>query len=311
MNARALLPVVALLGASTVACGGVGWNTPTVFDTTANQQCAENALRRNPEPTTLPAAFARFDEGCEGGEAAACSALGVMYERGLAVDKDPRRAAVLFGRACRDGNAAGCVNLGTAYATGTAVAIDAGRAAQLFEFACDKGDPRGCTELASVYTHGYGVEQDRRRGVELYQRVCDEGHSRACYRLASLFEDGTVGPDTFTAITYYEKACIGGIMEGCDRLDIMYANKRSPQQVHPSEAACSEGEAKACNAAGLGYFAGNGVGRNLQKAVSFLEQACRGGYSASCDVIGPMLHGSCIRGDGASCTALARLSHQP
>ncbi len=53
------------------------------------------------------------------------------------------------------------------------------------------------------------------------------------------------------------------------------------------------------------------VDRNLDKAVDLLDRACRGGYSASCDVVGPLLHGACVRGDGDSCVALAKLAARP
>jgi hypothetical protein len=309
-------PMIALsaaLAASSLACGGIEWMRPHtgVFEGLDRQICVESALRRSPDAASLADARDSFVAACEGGEAGACSALGVMYERGLGVAKSAKSAAILFDRACRAGNAGGCGNLGVAYAAGQGVAIDPERAASLFAMSCTKGDARGCIELASVTAYGQGVPRDPRRAAELLDGACKKGHPEACFRIASMFEDGTLGPDPVAAMSYFEKACVGGAGDGCDRLDAMYqANMRArPPTPHPREIACLGGDARACNAAALGHFGGEGVERNLDKAVAFMRQACQRGYTPSCDVLGPMLHGSCARGDSLSCTALAKLAN--
>ena len=310
-----IVTAVMILGASGVGCGGIVWMRPSleVFDEQNDQACVETALRRSPDPASLESARERFESACEEGEAGACSALGVMYERGLAVKKNLKSAVTLFGRACQAGNGGGCLNLGMAYASGAAVVVDAEHAAVLFGVACAKGDVRGCTELGSVKARGMGVARDVRGAAKLLSDACSEPHAPACFRLASLFEDGTLGPDPVSAMSYYEKACIGGLGDGCDRLDAMFANSQRARHPtpHPSEAECRAGDARACNAAGLAYFSGDGVARDLARSVALLKQACAAGYKASCNVIGPMLHGSCVRGDGASCTILAKLSRSP
>lgn len=305
----ALVSLAMLLGAATSGCG-IQWMRHGPLGHYDQQLCVETALRRNPDPATLASAYARFEAGCQEGDAAACSTLGVMYERGLHVKQSVPRAVRLYDRACKGDNGGGCVNLGMAYKAGAGVEVDAARAAQLFEMACERGDVRGCTELASVMARGQGIPSDARQAAELFETGCSAGHADACYRLASYFEDGTFGPDPFTAMTFFEKACIAGISAGCERLDQMYDRSRrhAPPVPHPAEIACRSGDARACNAAGLGYFAGDEVARNLDKAVALMQRACEGGYTASCDVVGPMLHGSCARGDGDSCVALAKLA---
>lgn len=70
--------------------------------------CVDRALQNDPDRTVLREAADRFEAGCEAGDAAACSLLGVMRERGLAMHADITRARALFQRACRAGNAIGC-----------------------------------------------------------------------------------------------------------------------------------------------------------------------------------------------------------
>lgn len=83
----------------------VAWIKPEM------QACAERALRNGPDPSDLPLAFTRFTEGCDRGDPAACSLLGVMYERGMAIPASPRRARSYFARSCSLGNHFGCSNL--------------------------------------------------------------------------------------------------------------------------------------------------------------------------------------------------------
>ncbi len=75
------------------------------------QECADNALQRNPDRTILNDAVQRFDSGCSIGDPAACSLLGVMFERGLAVRMDLQEARKLYDRACKRGNRLGCYHL--------------------------------------------------------------------------------------------------------------------------------------------------------------------------------------------------------
>ena len=46
-------------------------------------------------------AAARYQQACDGGDAAACTVLGLMYERGAGVGQDPVRAARLLRRGLR------------------------------------------------------------------------------------------------------------------------------------------------------------------------------------------------------------------
>lgn len=73
--------------------------------------CVDRALQNGPDPTVLADAAVRFDEGCDAGDAAACSLLGLMRERGLAMRADLTGARELYQRACRAGNTIGCVHL--------------------------------------------------------------------------------------------------------------------------------------------------------------------------------------------------------
>ena len=87
-------------------------NDPRVDSTTYDPQvCVENALRNHPSPADMRDAAPAFAGACNGGEAASCSVLGVMYELGWNVPADISRARSLYATACDAHNLRGCENL--------------------------------------------------------------------------------------------------------------------------------------------------------------------------------------------------------
>jgi uncharacterized protein len=313
-HVRSMMLVTAL--AVFPGCGQIGpFGVKPTFADHERQLCVETALRREPDKDAIELAFDKFTLGCERGDAGACSALGVMYEQGLAVEQDGKRAFALFDQACRAGNDGGCVNLGKAYVDGVGADFNSRRAVELFTLGCDNGDMRGCTELAALYAVGDGVSRDTTKAAQLYAHACEGRQLDACYAVAKLHDDGIIGPDPITALSFYEKACVGGYEDSCDRMDRMYARRRpigaiAEKARHPGEKACLRGDAAACNAAGVAYYAGAGVKKDTMRAATFLQRACDGSYEPACNVLGPLLHGACARGDSASCAAIKRLANK-
>jgi TPR repeat protein len=90
------------------AAGTVATGPGAEFDA---QGCAEDAMRRSPDPEVMPDAAVGFSRWCALGDAPACSMLGVMHELGLGVRRSRERARSLYRRACDGGNARACGNL--------------------------------------------------------------------------------------------------------------------------------------------------------------------------------------------------------
>jgi TPR repeat protein len=115
---RSLVSFVAL--ALVTGCGSVDlFQAPvgsgkTRYDA---QECVEHGLRYAPDPEGVREATVAFADACQEGEAAACSALGVMYELGRGFAVDTARARELYGAACSAHNARGCANLAALFAT--------------------------------------------------------------------------------------------------------------------------------------------------------------------------------------------------
>ena len=81
-------------------------------------------------PETDARARVLFEQACQGGYAPSCNGLGVLYEEGRGVAKDPKAAVALYRRACSANGSTGCQHLAAALRTGHGVAKDAGAAAR-------------------------------------------------------------------------------------------------------------------------------------------------------------------------------------
>ena len=85
-------------------------------------------------------AYREFKAFAERGHAKAQFALGVMYDKGQGVQKNPREAAVWYRKAAEQGNAGAQLNLGVMYDKGRGVPHDYVLAYMWFALAADRGD---------------------------------------------------------------------------------------------------------------------------------------------------------------------------
>jgi serine/threonine-protein kinase len=126
-------------------------------------------------------AAALYLKACNGNAAAACTELGVLYNRGLGVPRDVTQAALYYERGCAQGDMAGCNNLGTVYQFGSLGFRDPAKAAGLYERACSNGQMDGCANLGRVLIEAPGaVAEQRERGRALLVKACAAGIARAC-----------------------------------------------------------------------------------------------------------------------------------
>ncbi len=190
----------------------------------ARQKCVECALKRTPDPASLPNAAATFRELCDDGDAASCSVLGVMYEQGRAVLQDHRMAMQLYQVACNDRNARGCANLGRMYEKGITGMVDLPAASLMYELGCRLESAQGCYHLARM-RYRMGDTKGARASLEA---ACKNGSADGCLGLGALYQHGNgVTQSAELAKTMYSAACKHGLDSGCDRLDEMRGGSHS------------------------------------------------------------------------------------
>ncbi len=203
------IALVVCLGAVAVTAGGCA---PAKLD---KQVCIECALRSDATTDTLPNAEARFRRGCDDGDLASCSVLGVMYEKGRGVPQDRGRAAQLFGHACRNGNPRACVSLGRMMESGASARADVNGAAMMYDTACMAGEREGCFEHGRVLSN----RGELRRASELLNQACREGHAPACEMLGLMAQQGRgMAMNPRRAQKLFRRACLGGHTDACARL---------------------------------------------------------------------------------------------
>jgi hypothetical protein len=107
-------------------------------------------LLRQGKPLAEKTPFQIYTRACDEGWMAGCDGLAGMYFMGgpdLLADKP--RAAALAERACTGGNAHACSNLGLMYKNGDGVPRDEAKALDCLKRACDLGMAQACTWLRS------------------------------------------------------------------------------------------------------------------------------------------------------------------
>jgi TPR repeat protein len=131
-------------------------------------------------------------------------------------------------------------------------------------------------------------------GIAYLQKRCDDGHIRSCGALAanyaSGFGAGSTDEKNLQAIKYFKLVCEQGSGNSCVSLSNVYRMnlkdlknakfyKKKALQVYQNSAKvyqqkCDQKDAEACAELALLYKEGDGVAKNLKKAMSLLEKSC-------------------------------------
>ncbi len=133
-------------------------------------------------------AVREFKAGVDRGEADAQFNLGLMYARGLGVEKDIPLAWDLFSGQRRERGSA--VPAGVRSAQGWGVQQDFAEASKWYLLSANQGDTYAENGIASLYEDGFGVEQDYNMAVHYYMLAAKSGFAPAQFNLAQLIEKG-------------------------------------------------------------------------------------------------------------------------
>lgn len=141
-----------------------------------------------------------IDLGKELGDS--CHYLGICYEYGYGVEKDPEKAySHLSDAVFKHGNYSAMYELGKCYETGFGVAQDIEFAIKLYER--QYADCRSQYALGQIYYNGNGVEKDIDKAVSYFERAAVKEHPAACYMLGYLYYSGIgVARDYDRALVY-------------------------------------------------------------------------------------------------------------
>jgi TPR repeat protein len=205
------------LGASACASAELLQNTVEVAGQRYDaQECVENALRNQPDPTLLRDAEATFTRACNAGEAGSCSVLGVMHEVGAGVTPDRDRAVAFYEGACQAHNLRACSNLGDLMLRDASVTRQPWRALTLLRTACGGGEGRACERVGRAYRDGENGKRDRLTAAAFFEKGCGDGDPRGCAELASeIVLRGNEVESAQRVPALLERACLGGHVDSC------------------------------------------------------------------------------------------------
>ena len=226
----------------------------------------------------------------------------------------PTRALTWYRYALRQGNTEALYCLADAYRRGRGTPTDTAFATVLYRIASDWGDPRGQFSLGVAYERGLGVETDMSKATHHYLQAALAGYAPAQSNLGACYEYGIgVARNELTAVEWYVRAAEAGLPEALCRLGLCYETGRGVQtdhgrafdlyrkaadQHHPYalyrtgicydrreqhteavrcwQAAADAGLPDAAYTMAMCYSAGHGVRRDLDRAVSYLQDAAAG-----------------------------------
>ncbi|MBE2282477.1 MAG: sel1 repeat family protein [Prosthecobacter sp.] len=134
--------------------------------------------------------------------------VGVYYETGTVVDKDPQKAFAFHMKAATAGIAQAMNRLAGLYANGTGTTQDLVAAAGWYQRAADMGFAPAQIALGILYEQGAGVRQSRTVAAGHYSDAAQQGNALAMLRLANLYAVGVVPgtPELARAWAYAKQA---------------------------------------------------------------------------------------------------------
>lgn len=198
-------------GSALFQSGAVGYDA---------QGCVETSLRRQTSPALAREAVPTFASACQSGDAAACSAMGVVWEIGLDRPIDLAQAHAHYARACAAGNQRGCVNmaeLDLRPVPGAATDLLAVAHAHALLFtACDKGEASGCTRLGARLVKNDKDAYARDSGRRMLVKACDADDPEACFQLAELAPKAEQA--SRATLELLVRSCVAGHEVACSRL---------------------------------------------------------------------------------------------
>jgi len=146
----------------------------------------------------------------EKGNAKAQYNLGLMYQHGWGVKKDPPTALEWYKKSALQNNADAQYNLGLMYTRGKAVFRSDREAVKWWTYAATQGMAAAQYNLGVMYAYGMGCKQNGDLAVGLWQRAANQGNRAAARALAESYAKGEFGikPDPKEAA--YWRARAGG-----------------------------------------------------------------------------------------------------
>jgi|GEM_PF-5566134 len=149
--------------------------------------------------------------------------LGLLYDLGYGVDRNPAEAARWYGLAVEKGDADALFNLALLNYRQEKFK----EAASLFERGANAGDAAARNNLAALYQSGRGVAFDQAMALNHYQQAAKGGSPEAAFNLGNLYRRGdSVAQSDAVACDWYRKAAAANLAAAQNAMGYMLAMGR-------------------------------------------------------------------------------------
>lgn len=220
-----------------------------------------------------------------------CDLIGYLYGTGLGGEQNDELANKWYLVGCANGSAPSCASAGHRAYNGAGTKKDDKKAIEMWGQACDLGWAAACGDLGEHIYRGDITAKDLARAFKLFDLACVRGDADSCNWMAYVLangEDGTGKKDATRAATYYVKACDMDKASACVALGQLYRtggeglDKDIELALKWLDRGCTDGDVAGCTAMGEMYFRGDGVEADDNKAAAAYLRACKQGSSAEC-----------------------------
>lgn len=145
---------------------------------------------------------------------------GILYEEGLLVKQDDKKALDYYFKAAENGSTGAMNNIGNFYLHGKAVEKDYRKAFEWYKKAVElSGNAAAECSLGMCLQYGYGTAVDYEKARHFYEESAKQGSGLAMYRLGLLYEQGLgVTKDIRMAKQYFGEALHYGCREAALKL---------------------------------------------------------------------------------------------
>jgi TPR repeat protein len=235
--------------------------------------------------TDRASATAWFQKAADAGDHYSQAEIGWVYWNGFApYAKNQQTAVQWYLRSAADPTEGYAMRmLGIAYRDGTGAAADHTTAMQWFQKGADAGDHYAQYEIANAYWNGIApYAKNPQSAVEWYLKAAVDPTQVVSERqLGIAYRDGTGAvANKTTSLQWFQKAADSGDHYAQTEIADAYWNGYPPYPRNPSlavqwymKAAVDPNESGAMRMLGSAYADGNGIGRDINQARYWLQQA--------------------------------------
>lgn len=232
-------------------------------------------------------AFSLLEEASGQNHLPAIVDLGMSYEFGAGVEKNPETAAQLYETAEIQGSAYGAYRLGELYRDGPAEFRDMARAVQFYTRAGERGFAAAFNRLGQIASAGQAGPRDYDLALRHYSEAATRGYVPAMANIANLYANGAGRPiDYGLAREWYQKAFARGNACAGSSVGMLYDHGRGVKQDMAEAFRWYEkSAARNCSTAvsnlGYAYQNGRGVPVDQKRALGYFERAASLGDAAA------------------------------